>query len=213
MKIAVFGGSGQTGNHVVRAALEKGYEVKALVRDPAKGDTALTKAYPERLQWVKGDLLDATAVAQTLADCEGFIFAAGPVKGGHPDLPFLAAENVTAAAKQLGVKRFVWLLGAAVMDERDAPDFGRKIIRLIMKLTARHVLESSERAYHHLVNSGLDYTVVRPPILANGPAQGNLTASYQPPKPRGISREDLGRFMVDTLTDDAWRNGSPMVSY
>ncbi|MFC3852547.1 NAD(P)-dependent oxidoreductase [Salinispirillum marinum] len=213
MKIAVFGGSGQTGRHVIQTALEKGYDVKALVRDPAKIDRSFAQDNPQRLKWIQGDLLDAEAVTQTLTDCDGFIFAAGPVKGGHPDLPYLAAKNVTEAATQLGIKRLVWLLGAAVIDERDAPDFGRKIIRFIMKFTARDVLESSERAYQHLVNSGLDYTVVRPPILANGPAQGNLKASYQPPKPRGISRTDLGRFMVETLTDDVWRDGSPMVSY
>ncbi|MCH8532513.1 MAG: SDR family oxidoreductase [Saccharospirillum sp.] len=213
MKIAVFGGSGQTGLQVLRAALDKGYEVNALVRNPDKVDPALRRDHAEKLHLVKGDLLNDADVAKALAGCEGLIFAAGPVKGGHPDLPNLAAIAVLTAAKEAEVKRVVWLLGAAVIDERDVPDFSRKIIRMIMKLTARNVLESSERAYQQLITSGLDYTVIRPPILANTPAKGRLKGSYQPPKPSGISREDLGRYMVDALTDSQLKCQSPMVSY
>ncbi|WP_290652214.1 NAD(P)H-binding protein [Aquisalimonas sp.] len=213
MKIAVFGGSGQTGLQVLRAALDKGYEVNALVRNPDKVDPDLCRDHASKLHLVKGDLLNDVDVAKALEGCEGFIFAAGPVKGGHPDLPNRAARVVLSAAKEAGVKRFVWLLGAAVIDERDAPDFSRKIIRTIMKLTARNVLESSERAYQQLVRSGMDYTVVRPPVLVNTPAKGTLKGSYQPPKPSGISREDLGRYMVDALTDSQLKCHSPMLSY
>ncbi len=213
MKITVFGATGQTGRHVLRELLSRGHAVTALARDPARVEQALREQYPDQLQVVQGDLLDNNAVTAALQGSEGFIFAAGAVRGSPPDLPARAAESVLAAAREVGVSRFVWLLGAAVMDPRDQSDAMRKIMRLLMKLVARSMLESSEQAYRRIVDSGLDYTVVRPPVLSNKPAQGALSGSYQPPKPSPISRADLAAFMVDALDDPKWHRESPMVCY
>ena len=43
MRVFVLGGTGKTGKHVVRIALEKGWEVVAAVRDPTNlQDLAMT---------------------------------------------------------------------------------------------------------------------------------------------------------------------------
>ena len=213
MKITLFGATGQTGHHVLQAALNKGYEVSALVRNPDKIDAALLKQYNERLRLVKGDILDPEAVAKALTGSEGFIFAVGPVKGSPPDLPERATQTVLAAAKQAGVTRFVWLLGAGVVDSRDEPDMIRKVMQRLMRVFAKSLLESSQNAYDQIIQSGMDYTVVRPPVLSNKASQGSLSASYKPPKPSAISRADLGAFMVNALTEAQWRAESPMVTY
>ncbi|MCH8552272.1 MAG: SDR family oxidoreductase [Natronospirillum sp.] len=213
MKITVFGATGQTGQHVLQAALDKGYEVTALVRNPDKVDAALRIQHAKQLKLVQGDILDGEAVSKALTGSEGFIFAVGPVKGSPPDLPERAAQTVLAAAKQVGVSRFVWLLGAGVVDSRDEPDKIRKVMQALMRVFAKSLLESSQKAYDQIIQSGMDYTVVRPPVLSNKATQGSLTASYKPPKPSAISRADLGEFMVNALTEEQWRAESPMVAY
>lgn len=67
MKIAVFGGSGRTGIHVVEQALAQGDHVTVLVRDPNK-----LPMKHDNLTVIPGDVLDADQVAATIkgADAE-----------------------------------------------------------------------------------------------------------------------------------------------
>jgi uncharacterized protein YbjT (DUF2867 family) len=54
--------------------------------------------------------------------------------------------------------------------------------------------------------SGLDWTLVRPAILTNGPHTGSYRAVTVPNRKVGdrISRADVADFMLRAATDDAW---------
>jgi len=115
--------------------------------------------------------------------------------------------------KDAGVRRLVWLTGAGVMDARDEPSFSRRIIRGLMKVVAGSVLSDSETAYRAVVGSGLDYTVVRPPMLSDEPGGSNLQAGYTPPKPIPVGRGDLARFLLEAAEKNEYVNESPLVTY
>lgn len=208
MKIGLFGATGKTGAHVLSQALKAGHKVVALVRSPEK-----VTATSDALEVIKGDMTDLVAVARTVKSTDVVIMAAGPVKGSAPDMLVRASRAIVESMTAANVKRLVWLTGAGVLDERDGKDFARPIIRGLMKVVAGKMLKASEAAYEVVRSSDLEYTVVRPPMLADEPGGVGLAGSYTPPKPIPVGRPDLAAFLLEAGTSSEWARESPFVSY
>src|ERR687894_2057723 len=105
-KILVVGATGRVGGAAVENLLEEGFEVRALVRQPEKG---------ERLSAMGAELAvgDAT-VSDTLEDavrgCSGVFsaLAAGPGRGASEDVEYRGNMNLLSAARSAGVGHFVY---------------------------------------------------------------------------------------------------------
>src|SRR5260370_30039263 len=67
MKVALIGATGFVGSAVLKELLQRGHEVVALVRDPAK------LAAQPRLQAVQADVLDAAAVQRAVAGADAVV--------------------------------------------------------------------------------------------------------------------------------------------
>jgi putative NADH-flavin reductase len=90
MKIAVFGGTGRTGVPLLKEALDRGLEVKALVRTPAKMNFS-----GQQLEVIEGDALDENDVRKTVEGTDAVISVLGPAKGSPDSLMKDAAEVIT----------------------------------------------------------------------------------------------------------------------
>ena len=208
MRLTVFGATGRTGTRVLEHAIAEGHEVTVLVRNPHKlGEV------PESVTIVEGDMMERADVARAVDGADAVIMAAGPTKASPTEMLEVSARNIVDAMRDAGVKRLVWLTGAGVVDERDRPALSRSLIRGLMKLVAGKVLSASERAYAVVAGSGLEYTVVRPPMLADEPGGVDLHGSYTPPKPIPVGRGDLARFLLDAAVKGEFVRESPLVSY
>jgi nucleoside-diphosphate-sugar epimerase len=109
--IVITGGAGFIGSRVTRRLYERGDEVVAIVRDPAKADTL--RAFGVRL--VEGDLSDPAQLRRVMAGAGVVIHAAGSYRIGIPaserpamyDANVAATERVLDAAIAEGVGRIV----------------------------------------------------------------------------------------------------------
>jgi nucleoside-diphosphate-sugar epimerase len=82
MKVMVTGATGFTGGHLARALKARGYEVRGLLRDPAKS-SALERA---GIVPCVGDLTDTTAVQRAAEGCDVvYHIAAAYREAKHPD--------------------------------------------------------------------------------------------------------------------------------
>jgi dihydroflavonol-4-reductase len=80
MRVMVTGATGFVGAHSTTALLAAGHEVRLLVRDPARVDTALRPVgVEERPDFVVGDMLDAGAVREAVAGCSAVLHCAAVV--------------------------------------------------------------------------------------------------------------------------------------
>lgn len=110
MKAFVTGASGFTGSHLVRALLERGDEVVALVRRTS--DLSRLKELPVTL--VYGDLGDRPALDEGMAGVDWVFHVAAYVELGIVDADRMArinvdgTRNVLAAAKAAGVQRLLY---------------------------------------------------------------------------------------------------------
>jgi nucleoside-diphosphate-sugar epimerase len=93
--VAVTGGTGFVGSHLLDALVRSGLEVRALIRDPARLDHALRN----RVQVVRGDLTDAAALGALVAGAGAVLHVAGLVRSASA----AAFERVN----RLGTERLV----------------------------------------------------------------------------------------------------------
>lgn len=203
MKVLVFGAHGPTGRHVVELASKAGHEVTAFVR----GDEA-----PSGVRVVRGDATDGTAVAAAIAGQEAVVSTLGmrnSLRSGG--LQHKSLSVIVPAMERAGVRRLVVMSALGVGDTREqAPLLPRIMYRMLLtdifadKAAGERIVEAS----------GLDWTIVHPPLLTNGPATGayrvgeRLELSGMPK----ISRADVAHFMVAALGSGPWGRKRVIVS-
>ncbi len=208
-KIALFGASGQTGQHFLTEALEKGYEVKALARNPQKISQKNMK-----LEVVKGDVLNIQDVRQVVEGCDIVVSLFGHVKGSPEWLQTDGTKNIVQSMKEKNVERIISLSGGGLpFPEKDEPKFADKLIRTIMKIAVPKVLNDAIKHHEVLKKSGLTWTIVRGPRLTNDPKVGTYRVGWVGVNTSTkISRADLADFIVSLIEDEKFMYQMPFVS-
>jgi putative NADH-flavin reductase len=208
MKITLFGGTGRTGVFVVQEALEKGFDVYVLARNPAK----MTLKDP-RLTVIKGDITEIAAVEAAVKGSSAVISVLGPSDNKPTFAVSRGMENILAAMKSNRVSRLVMTAGAGVGDPNDAPGFFNKVMNFMLKTMAKNVLEDMSRAVELVRSSNLDWTVVRVPMLTDDPKTGKVRVAYVG-KGMGsrIARADIAPFLVGQVEDKTYLCQSPAIS-
>ncbi len=219
MKIALLGGSGRIGGHLLSWALESGHDVRALARDPralaAVRQPVAAGAGPGTgsLIATAGDALDASAVAEVIRGSDAVLSALGPRGAKSPDLLAGAARNITAGMARAGVKRLICVSAAGAFIQGD-PDTGALTKAILPRIFARpfadtRQMESVIRA------SDLDWTLVRATRLVNTPGTGRyrVRPDYPPPRGRKIARADVADFIERALLDGDWVHAAPSLGY
>jgi nucleoside-diphosphate-sugar epimerase len=192
--LAVTGGTGFVGSHLLRLALAEGYDLRALSRGwkPPEDDVA----------WVDGALDRPDTLVKLAAGADAIVHVAGAINA--PGRARFEAVNVAGtaamidAARKAGVRRFVHISSLAAR-EPGLSDYGW----------------SKARSERLVAASGLDWTIVRPPAVY-GPGDRETFDLFRmarrglvalPPGGRFsvLHVEDLCRLILATLDDsDSW---------
>jgi putative NADH-flavin reductase len=183
--------------------------VTAYVRDPAKIEDMRRSS----LEIVRGDVLDPAAVECAVAEHEAVFvtIGAGPVR---TTLREEGTRNIVGAMQGTGVKRLICQSSLGVGDSRANLPFFTKYI--VVGTFLRHAFADHERQEAVVRGSSLDWTIVRPPHLKDGPRTGVYRHGFpaMDKEIKGwISRADVADFMLKQLVDDTYLHQTPGVSY
>ena len=198
MRIAVFGATGGTGQQVVQQALAGGHAVTALVRDPAR-----LAQHDVRLTVVQGDVLDRSRVDETIAGADAMIVSLGNTANNPDYVVSRGTQVIVDAMTDAGSPcRLIVVTSLGVGDSRDQVPFAFK---MLMSTVLKKPMEDKERQEALVRASNLDWVIVRPGGLTNGPATGDykagvnvkLTASQ-------VSRADVAAFVLQQLDNDTY---------
>jgi uncharacterized protein YbjT (DUF2867 family) len=198
MELAVFGGSGRTGQALVAVALSHGWRVRAFVRTQAGAALPL----PPGLVVVRGfsDYLPDIVDAVRRADAVCCVF------GAHLESPepFCAAltERIIDAMRGEAVRRLVCLTGAMIGAIPGNVDPAMRVMAGLFRWQGAEIAADRARQEAVVMASGLDWTLVKAPRLTDGPRTGAVQAD--PALPVGIlsrvSRLDLADFLFRAAT-------------
>ena len=194
MKLLVFGATGPTGRQLVEQALAQRHEVTAFVRRPQ------ALAPRERLRVAQGDTMrDAAALALAL---QGQHAAASTLGVGNTLFPNGLMQrsigNIVPAMERADVKRFILMSAFGVGASRHGAPL---VPRLMYCTLLRGIFADKEAAEERLRASALDWTIIYPVLLTNGP----LTSRYRAAEHLvlaglpSISRADVAHFILAEL--------------
>jgi putative NADH-flavin reductase len=210
VNVLVFGASGATGNEVVRRALDRKHTVVAFVRHPEKFGIKHAN-----LTLAIGDVTEYELVERAVRgrDAVASALGSGNSLSSHPAL-IDGVQHIVRAMDHAGVRRFVHLSMLGVGSS--GKQLGLVDRYIVMPLLLRNVLTDHAKEEDLIKQSTLDWVIVRPARLTNGPYTGRYQSGEDV---RGgtflasISRADVADFMVKQLTDDRYVHGTPAVLY
>jgi uncharacterized protein YbjT (DUF2867 family) len=209
MKILVLGATGATGRLIVSKAIAQGHEVVALVRSKAKaGDLA-------GAELVEGDARDAAALTSAIAGCDAVVSSLGTAMSPFREVTLLstATRALVGVMERQDIRRLVCITGLGAGDSRGHGGFF--FDRLLLPLMLRKVYEDKDRQENAIRGSTLDWTIVRPMVLNDKPARGDIKALTDLSGMHGgtIARADVADFVVQQLAADTWLRKSPLITW
>jgi len=209
VKLALIGATGRTGTHALAAALERGHDVTVLVRDPDKLDPKTRAA----VRVVVGDSTNPGALADLLTDVDAVVSALGPT-GKEGDLHTRTAGALIAIMARTGPRRFVGVSGAGIDVPGDRKTVVNKAISALIQLLGGNVVKDKPAEHAAWAASELDWTLVRPPRLVDGPASTRPLEhdAHRSTRSTKITRADLGAFLIDVIERDLYARNAPFVA-
>ena len=207
--MALFGGTGGIGGEVLRLALDRGLEVRALCRAPES-----VAARGDRLELIRGDARDADAVARAVRGADAVISCLGPRSNTRQaaDEMLDAARTIFDAMRRERVARVVLISGGAVDAPGDRKGVQDRLTSALVRRLARWVVDAKQREFDLVCASDLDWTAVRPPRVSKGAGTGRYRVGVDRLPGSRIAAADVARSMLDALDDASLVRKAPFVS-
>jgi putative NADH-flavin reductase len=208
MKLTIFAATGGIGRQLLDQAVAAGHEVTAVVRNPRKLSGTAVRV-------VTADLTapDPAALESAVQGADAVLSGLGPRSSADAGVATRGTRAIVQAMQATGVRRIVVVSAAPIgtmpspgnpRPPRHDPGDGfvmRSLLAPLTKVAFRRHYADLARMEDVLRDSGLDWTIVRPPRLTDGP----LTATYRTAHGRNlrrgllISRADVAHLMLATV--------------
>ena len=207
MKLTIFAATGGIGRQALEQALAAGHDVTAVVRNPKK--------LSGRIRTVLADLAvaDPEALESAVAGADAVLSGLGPRSNSEAGIVSQGTRAIVQAMQAPDVRRIVVVSAAPIgtvpspgrpkPPKHDPGDgfFMRNLFSPLVKAALRKHYADLALMEDILRDSDLDWTVVRPPRLTNGPLTGTYRTAYGQNVWRGytISRADVAHLMLWVL--------------
>lgn len=187
IEVAIAGGHGKIGLLLGKLLVEQGHTVLGLIRNPDQEDGL----HAVGVEPVLCDLEADDDVGEAVAGVDAVVFAAGAGAGSGVErkrtMDLGGAVKLIEAAKEKGIGRYVIVssMGAADPPAEGGDAFGE-------------YLRAKAAADRALVESGLDYTIVRPGMLTDEPPTGRVEIGSRVERAE-VPRADVAAVLAAVL--------------
>jgi putative NADH-flavin reductase len=209
MKLTIFAATGGIGRQLLEQALAAGHDITAVVRN--------SKKVPREgaVHIVTADLADPdpAVLESAVAGSDAVLSGLGPRLNFEVGVAWQGTRAIVDAMQPTGVRRLV-VVSAAPIGTVPSPDrpkppkhdpgdgfFMRNLLSPLVKARLRKRYADLALMEDVVRESGLDWTIVRPPRLTNGPLTDTYRTAYGQNLRRGlrISRADVAHYMLRAL--------------
>jgi len=194
LQILIFGATRGTGLETARSLLATDHKVTAFVRDTS--DTTELDALGAKL--ICGDLFDTQQVTAAIetSQCKAIVLSLSGKRGDTRRADLEGVKTIIDAALAAGVTRILMLTAIGAGDSRSA--VAPKVIEILGE-----VLAAKTEAEDYLVNSGADFTILRPGGLTDNPASGSAIKTTDHSVMGVANRADVGSLTAECVNDSA----------
>jgi len=206
MNITVFGSSGKVGRLVVDELLKNNHKVTAFIHinNPFSDN--------KNLKVIKGNIYDAKDVDSALDDANLVISTLGSWNTKTKDVLTSGMEIIIPAMKKKNISRIISLTGADARSVHDNHSLISNFSHVFFGVMASKILIDGERHIRLLENSGLDYTIIRSPVMREGGNEKSYELNLLYAKPwESISRYNVARAIVSQVEDKYFIRTSPYI--
>ena len=207
MRLIIFGSTGSVGRLLVEQALQDNHVVTAFLRDPGK----LTIAHTN-LKIIRGDALDYQSVEKAMKNQEVVLCTLGA--GSKGTVRAEGTRNIVRAMESNGVKRLICQSTLGAGNSKANLNFFWKHIMFGMLLKQAYM--DHELQENYVIQSKLDWTIVRPAAFTDGSRTGNYRHGFGPHE-KGltlkISRADVADFILNQVAQNTYLRKTPGQSY
>ena len=212
MRVLICGATGNIGRLTVDKALKAGYEVTAFARSPEKLDIS-----HQKLHKAQGNVMDSASLQAVMSGHDAVIVVFGaPLNWSTfttvPDLCTVGTRNIISSMQQENVKRLVCMTGIGAGDSRG---HGRLVFdSLILPLLLGRIYQDKNRQEQEVMQSDLDWTIVRPTELTNESESKDyrVLINLEGKRAKTIPRADVADFLVKQINSDRYIHQTPLIT-
>jgi putative NADH-flavin reductase len=207
MKLTIFAATGGVGQQLLEQAVAAGHDVTAVVRNPNK--------LSRDVRTVTADLATAgpAVLEPAIAGADAVLSGLGPHSNADAGVATRGTRPIVEAMRATGVRRIVAVSAAPVATvpspgrpnppRHDPGDgfFMRNLGERVAKTLFGKVYDDLAVMEDILRDSGLDWTIVRPPRLTDKPLTGAYRTAIGQNVHGGtsVSRADVAHLMLSAL--------------
>lgn len=205
-KIALLGGGGRTGNYLVNQLINKGVQIKVLLRHLEQ-----FQIQSQQIEIVEGDATHPESILQLTEGCDAIISVVGQ-RPGERLVACRATQNLLDAMNYFGIQRLISLAGLNVDAPSDRKGKETLMATEWMKANFPEIHADRQKSYALLEKSSLDWTLVRVPFIEFKDASGELSVNLTDCPSGKINAGSLAVFLVDQLFDECYYRKAPFVA-
>jgi len=217
--LAVFGGSGRTGKHLVKFALEQGYKVQALARTPSK-----VAMKHDNLTIIEGDFENVDAIRQTVKGATYVVNVAGGPNSNttYPNLMMLHFIKTLwpILENESSVKTFLYMASSFVPKPDGSNAISLKLLRPVLGwyLGILPGIQDNEEAVKFIASHSSENfkaLVIRPGHCSEDTTKSGhkLVASQTAPIGAGsVTYVDLASFILEAMKDESLEGKYPFIA-
>ncbi len=209
MNITVIGATRGIGLKVVEQAVEKEYSVTALVRNPASMPFS-----HKHLRIIQGDVLAPNTMSRALGGQDAIVFTVGIMPTRAQVRVFSeGTKNVLDAMQETGVKFLIAVTGMGAGDSKGNWGFAYRFIYNLASI--KTIYEDKDRQEQLIKESDIEWIIVRPAFLTEGPLTGRyrILTDLKTIRPGSISRADVAHFILNQVSAPSFLRQAPIMMY
>ena len=212
MKVVIFGSTGFSGKAILKEALSHQHQVTVLVRNKSS-----ILVQDKNLKIVEGNVLDKHTVAEVLKNSDAVIQCLGVGGKGNGKLTTFISDATKIIVEEMEKQQIKRLIAMSNVGAGNSVSFQpwifTKIILPYFMKWLKFLIDDKNRMEPIIMNSELDWTIVRCPNIVDKTPKRNVLATLDGKGLKlAVTLGDMAEFIVQQLIDASYFKQAPSIS-
>ncbi|WP_050182682.1 NAD(P)H-binding protein [Domibacillus robiginosus] len=206
-QIAVIGGTGKVGQHIADQAMQHGYHVRVLVRDPQK-----LRYQNSKMEVLQGSVENDDILKALLQDCQTVVNAFGQPPKDSP-LYSHVTKKVLDVMNELQITRYIGVTGASLTLKNDKKSLINRTGSKLFKAVYADMLEDKQREADLLLRCrDVNWTLIRLPFVKERVNTADVKVDIENTPGLTIGNKDIARFIISQIEGKQYIHQTPFIA-